>query len=113
MNFVASWNVRSRRDLALWLGQGTTLATVLLAAIYAPRSGEPMALIPLGTQSMAQALAFAEAEHAALIAIDTTAHRLVVTAPETSGLMRALARGFVPVAARNETCLDPENRSQG
>lgn len=89
------------------------LATVLLAAIYAPRSGEPAALIPLGTQSMAQSLAFAEAEHMPLIEIDTTADRLVVAAPETSGLMRALARGFVPIAARRVTCLDPENRNQG
>lgn len=99
-----------QRNCALGTGQGVLAASVLAAAIYAPRSGEPAVLIPLAAQPVAQAVAFAEAERAPLMQIDSTTGRLVVLAPETPGLLRALARGFVPVAATQAGCAAREQR---
>ena len=98
------------RDLVLGTGQGVLAASVLAGAIYAPRSGEPAVLLPLTAQPVAQALAFAEAEGAPLMQIDTASGRLVVLAPETPGLLRALASGFVPVATTQAGCAEPKLR---
>jgi hypothetical protein len=99
-----------QRNCAFGIGQGVLAASVLAAAIYAPRSGEPTVLIPLAAQPLAQALAFAEAERAPLMRIDSTTGRLVVLAPDTPALLRALASGFVPVAATQAGCVAREQR---
>ncbi|HSF13218.1 MAG TPA: hypothetical protein VLA50_09640 [Erythrobacter sp.] len=98
------------RNLALGTGQGVLAASVLAAAIYAPRSGEPAVLLPLAAQPLAQALAFAETERTPLMQIDSTTGRLVVLAPDTPGLLRAIASGFVPIATTQAGCAARELR---
>lgn len=98
--------MRLQRDVVMGAGQCAVLATVLLAAVYAPRSGEPTALIPLAAQPLTEALAYAEAEHAPVMTIDGSAGTLVILAPDTPGLLRALTSGFVPVAATRAGCAE-------
>jgi hypothetical protein len=97
-------------NCALGTGQGVLIASVLAAAIYAPRSGEPAVLLPLAAQPVGQALAFAEAEGAPLMQINTATGQLVVLAPDTPGLLRALASGFVLVATTQAGCAERELR---
>lgn len=98
--------VLSPRELALGAVQGLLIASGLGAAIFVPRAGDPAVLVPLGAQPIAKALAYAEAERAPVMTIDTATRRLVVLAPDSAGLIRALARGFVLVAAAKDGCAE-------
>ena len=104
--------MQARADLAFGLGQGALVGLVLLAAVFGPRSGQPAALIPLGAQELNRAFAFAEAERAPLMQVDANTGRLIIIAPSTAGLLRAVMHGFLPISAGPAGCADIENRSQ-
>lgn len=104
--------MRAPSDLALGIGQTAMIALVLLVTLYGPRSGQPAALIPIGAQGLPAAFAFAEAEDTPLMNVDPETGRLIVIAPATGGLLRAIMNGFLPVAAGSVGCTDSENRKQ-
>ncbi len=103
----------ARSDFALVGAQGAILAAVLGAAVFAPRTGEPMALIPLAGQDARPALAWADAEGVPLVAWDPATARIIVAAPEPGGILRALAEGFLPVAAAGESCASKTDGGSG
>lgn len=107
-----SLSVQVRSDLAFGLGQGALVGLTLLMAVYGPRSGQPAALIPLGAQELNRAFAFAEAERAPLMQVDTNTGRLIIIAPSSGSLLRAVMNGFLPISAGPVGCADIENRSQ-
>lgn len=100
-----------QRDLMLFGAQGTILSAVLGLALFSPRAGEPALLIPLTGQTVAQTLAFAEAQGAPLLTLDTTTGRLTVRPPATDTFMRAMAHGYLPIDAAASDCGATENRT--
>lgn len=93
-----------RTEGALLALHGLALPFALATALAWPRVGEPALLLSLGDAPMARAFAWAESEKAEFLAIDGTAGRVIARIPSNDSLLRALAQGIVPVAARAAGC---------
>ncbi|MBI1403700.1 MAG: hypothetical protein GC147_10840 [Porphyrobacter sp.] len=91
-------------ERAFFAGHGCAALLALGAALAWPRVGEAAVLVPLGTGRMSETLAWAEAERAPVLGIDTGRARVIARIPSNHSLWRALARGIVPVAARSPGC---------
>lgn len=98
-------------ERALFALHGLALTLALLAALAWPRVGEPALLLTPGDAHLGRAFAWAESEEAEYLAIDTRAGRVIARIPSNHSLMRALAHGIVPVAARNAGCAAPSKGS--
>jgi hypothetical protein len=83
-----------------------------MAALFGPRTGEPAALVPLGSQPLADAFVFAQTEGARPMGIDPASGWLIISAPEPDGLLRAISSGFVPVTAVITGCSELSERRQ-
>ncbi len=98
-----------RSERALFALHGLALGLALAAALAWPRVGEPALLVPLGADRMARAFAWADGERAEYLAIDPAGGRVIARIPSNHSLMRALANGIVPVAARTPGCAARSN----
>jgi hypothetical protein len=76
----------------------------LTAALMWPRTGQAALLVPLGEQKMESALDWVAREDAELIELDSTSGRIVARISDNRSAWRAIAAGFVPIAARAGGC---------
>ena len=91
-------------DRGLLAIHGLALALALAIALAWPRVGEPALLVPLGGERLARSLAWGEAERAEYLAINGEDGRVIARIPSGDSLLRALASGILPVAARTSGC---------
>lgn len=98
-------------ERALFALHGFALVLSLAAALAWPRVGEAALLLPLGPGGAAKAFAWADAERAEYLAIDPAGARVIARIPSGDSLLRALASGILPVAARERGCRTPNQES--
>jgi hypothetical protein len=91
-------------ERALYVLHGFAMVLALTAALAWPRAGEPALLVPLGSAGLADALVWADAAQADLLAIQPDRGQLIARVPSHHSLVQALAAGFVPVAVSTEGC---------
>jgi hypothetical protein len=96
-------------ERALFALHGFALMLALTAALAWPRTGEPALLVPFGSARLADALAWADAAQADLLAIQPDRGQLIARVPSHHSLAQALAAGFVPIAVSTPGCAQPVN----
>lgn len=83
---------------------GGAAALALAVSTLAPRPGEAALLVPLGGEALPAALAWANAEGAPLLELDTARGRVIARLADDRSAMSALAAGLLPLAARTRAC---------
>lgn len=96
-------------DRALVALHGFAMVLALTAALVWPRTGQPVLLVPIGSAHLVDALAWAEAAQADLLAIQPDRGQLIARAPSHHSLAQALAAGFVPIAVSTQGCAQTVN----
>ncbi len=96
------------RDLAFKVGHGVIAVLALLTALFWPRAGQPALLLSLtgdkAQPALAPALTWVAAENARIESIDPLTLRIIVRAPSSASLLRALKDGILPIAANADGC---------
>ena len=67
-------------------------------------------MVPLGRNGIGAALRWADAEQAQLLALDTVNGRVIAQISSNDSVLRALAFGLMPVAARAPGCKPQDKR---
>lgn len=91
-------------ERALLCLHGTGIALALTAALIWPRAGQAALLVPFGSADTRTVLAWAAQENAPLLALDTASGRVVARITDSRSLLRGIAQGIVPLAARAPGC---------
>lgn len=91
-------------ERALLCLHGTGVALALTAALVWPRAGQAALLVPLGRADTRTLLDWAAQENAPLLALDTASGRVVARITDSRSLLRGIAQGIVPLAARAPGC---------
>ena len=93
-----------RIERALFCLHGAGIALALTAALVWPRPGQAALLVPLGSADTRTVLAWAVREKAPLLALDTASGRVVARITDNRSLLRGIAQGILPLAARAPGC---------
>jgi hypothetical protein len=91
-------------DRALIGLHACALLLAFTAALAWPRSGQAALMVPIGHRDVRAALRWADAEQAPLLALDPARGRVIARLSSNDSVLRALASGLVPVAARAPGC---------
>lgn len=104
MSFGLRWKKPVGVERALFCLHGTGIALALTAALVWPRAGQAALLVPLGSADTRSVLAWAMQENAPLMALDTASGRVVARITDSRSLLRGIAQGIIPIAARAPGC---------
>lgn len=91
-------------DRAVIALHGTAIAVALAAALAWPRAGQAALMVPLGRPGLPAVLAWAEAEDAALLRLDSAGGTVIARIPSNNSLWGALRLGIMPISARAPGC---------
>lgn len=97
-------------ERALFVLHGFAMLLALAAALVWPRAGQAALMVPLGRSDLGEVLRWADAEQAPLLAIDPARGRVIARISSNGSVLRALASGLVPVAARAPGCTPKRQR---
>jgi hypothetical protein len=97
-------------ERALFALHGFALVLALAAALVWPRAGQAALLVPMGHSDIGGALRWADAEQAQLLALDSARGRVIARISSNDSVVRALAFGLIPVAARAPGCKPQDKR---
>lgn len=94
--------MRADRTMLGLHATGAVLA--LAAALVWPRPGQAALLVPLSGTDARSVIAWAAHEDAPLLALDTARGRVIARVSDNAILLRALAKGILPLAVRTPGC---------
>lgn len=86
------------------LGQTLVVPLTLACAIFYPAAGQPALLVPLVEQTTGDAIAWGQDNGAPMVGTSRMGSLVIVRLPNTASALRALASGYLPLAADGRSC---------
>lgn len=88
------------------------LGLSLFIAVFWPRPNTPALMIPVGMAGPDSIYSWARNERARFLEMDPAASRIIVMIPSNYSILKALARGVIPVSTDAASCAQEREGGQ-